>query len=80
MVGFLVVRFHLIRIQDHQVVGANVHTRGFVPALATIAFFSDHETRHDPSLPVRVNATRKAICGPVAIRVTFRAMPIIALD
>ena len=54
LVRLLVVRLHLVWIQNHQIVGANVHTCSFVPAFATIAFFSDYETRHIPSLPVRV--------------------------
>jgi hypothetical protein len=46
LIGFLVIGFHCIGIENHQVVGANVHAGGFIAALATVTFFLNNKTWH----------------------------------
>jgi len=46
LIGLLVVGLHFVGFQNHQVVGTNVHTCGFVPALAAITFFIYYKTWH----------------------------------
>jgi hypothetical protein len=46
LIRFLVVSFHFVGIQDHQVVGANVHASGLVATLAAVTFFLNYKTWH----------------------------------
>ncbi len=45
-IRLLVVGFHGLNVENHQVVGADVHARGFVAALATITFCRIYVTWH----------------------------------
>jgi hypothetical protein len=45
-IGFLVVGLHFFFVQDHQVVGADVHACSFFSAFASVTFFWVHITWH----------------------------------
>ena len=48
-VGFLVVRLHFLRIEDHQVVRADVHAGRLFATLAAVAFGRIDKRRHNVS-------------------------------
>jgi hypothetical protein len=46
LIRFLVVSFHGVGIQNHQVVGANVHASCLVATFAAVTFFLNYKTWH----------------------------------
>jgi hypothetical protein len=46
LIRLLVVSLHGVSVEDHQVVGANVHASGLVAALAAVTFFLNYKTWH----------------------------------
>jgi hypothetical protein len=46
LIRLLIVSLHGVWVQDHQVVGANVHASGLVAALAAVTFFLNYKTWH----------------------------------
>jgi hypothetical protein len=46
LIGLLVVSLHGVGVEDHQVVGANVHASGLIATLATVTFFLNDKTWH----------------------------------
>jgi hypothetical protein len=46
LIGLLVVSLHRVCVEDHQVVGANVHASGLVATLASVTFFLNYKTWH----------------------------------
>lgn len=46
LLGLLIERFAGVRVERHQVVGANIHAGCFFLAHAPIAFFGDYKTRY----------------------------------
>ncbi|VTR68842.1 hypothetical protein DESC_720220 [Desulfosarcina cetonica] len=46
LIRFLVVGLHGVGIQNHQIVGTNVHASGLVATLAAVTFFLNYKTWH----------------------------------